>query len=368
MPELHIDNQDRGSNGRIDLILIALVGLAIAFHELGIWQPVPGFDLFGFLVTGIAMGPIFLKAFDDLLVGRLGMQVPLLVGLALALGTKQVLTALWIVCCVLIGRALEGFIVSRRSRVSEEMRTCLPRSAGRRSPTGVRMVELSAVRAGDIVLVNPGSRIPVDGNVLDGHSFVDERLITGDPASVAVEKRRGSRVLAGTLNQCGEIEIGTVAVGRETVFWSMMEALAQAENDGAPLQKSAEEAVSYLGYAVLASAALTLVVANNMQAAIAVLVVAGAGGITAGIPLAHFGAVARAAVSANTDASYDAIVMANLAGTITIAVAGVTLAAAGYIRPEAAAFIRVGSELLFLLNSARLLKRRVYGSTPGAIS
>jgi cation transport ATPase len=361
------------TQGRIEFILIPLVGLAIAFHEWGIWQPVPGFDLFGFLVTGIAFGPIFLKAFDDLLVGRLGMEVPLLVGLAMALGTKQVLTALWIVCFVLTGRVLERFIVSRRCGVSEEMRAWLPHTAGLRSPAGVRIVEVSAVRAGDIVLVNPGGRIPVDGNVLDGHSFVDERLITGDPLSITVEKTTGSRVLAGTTNQCGAIEIGTVAVGRETVFWSMIEALAQVEKKGgASLQERVAEAAAYLAYAVLGSAAITLMVTGNLPAAISVLVVAGAHGITAGVPLAHCGAIARAAVSARPGesfgSSYDAVIMANLAGTITVAVAGVTLSAAGRIPPEAAAFIRVGSEVLFLLNSARLLQRPAYGFLPEEIS
>ena len=350
------------SEGQIELILIPLVGLAIAFHELGIWQPVPGFDLFGFLVTGISLSPIFLKAFDNLLLGRLCMEVPLLAGLAMALGTKQASTALWIVCLVLAGKVLEKFIVGCGRKVTDEMRAWLPATAGVRGPQGVRTVSLSALRAGDIVLVNSGGRIPVDGDVIEGCSLVDERLVTGQLQSV--EKRPGSRVLAGTTNQSGLLEISTIAVGRDTFFESMVTALAQAEDGSAPLQTTAEETASYLVYAVLASAALTLAISGSLQSTISVLVVAGTAGITCGVPLAHFGAVTRVATSAQTNVCYQTIVMANLAGTITVTVAGVTLAAAGHIHPEAAAAIRVGSELLFLLNAARLLKRPVWGAIP----
>jgi Cd2+/Zn2+-exporting ATPase/Cu+-exporting ATPase len=146
---------------------------------------------------------------------------------------------------------------------------------------------------GDVVLVKPGSRIPVDGVVVAGHSFVDQAAITGE--SLPAEKVPGSPVYAGTINQSGVIEVRTEGVGRETAFGKIIEAVERAEQSRAPIQKTADRLAGYLVYFAVGCAVLTFLVTGDVRSTISVVIVAGACGIAAGTPLAVLGAIGHAA-------------------------------------------------------------------------
>ena len=100
-------------------------------------------------------------------------------------------------------------------------------------------------QSGDAVLVNPGGRVPVDGTVVSGHSFVDQARITGE--SMPVEKIRGRAVYAGTINQSGALEIRTERIGRDTSYGKIIEAVEHAERvagAGAASGRSARRHIS----------------------------------------------------------------------------------------------------------------------------
>jgi Cu+-exporting ATPase len=146
---------------------------------------------------------------------------------------------------------------------------------------------------GDAILVNPGGRVPVDGVVLDGHSFLDQSRITGE--SMPVEATAGSPVFAGSINQSGAIEIRAERLGRDTSFGKIIEAVEQSERSRAPVQRLADQLAGYLVYFALAAAVLTWLITRDMRSTISVVIVAGACGIAAGTPLAILGAIGRAA-------------------------------------------------------------------------
>ncbi len=146
---------------------------------------------------------------------------------------------------------------------------------------------------GDAVLVNPGGRIPVDGTVIAGHSFVDQSRITGE--SMPVEMTAGSRVFAGSINQSGALEIRTERIGRDTSFGKIIETVERAERSRAPVQRLADRLAGYLVYFALGAAGLTYLLSGDIRATISVIIVAGACGIAAGTPLAILGAIGRAA-------------------------------------------------------------------------
>ncbi|HVY55962.1 MAG TPA: cation-translocating P-type ATPase, partial [Thermodesulfobacteriota bacterium] len=139
----------------------------------------------------------------------------------------------------------------------------------------------------------PGARIPVDGVVVNGNSFVDQSTITGE--SMPVEKISGSQVYAGTINQSGMLEVRTLKLGRETAFGKIVQIVEQAEKYRAPIQKTADRLAGYLVYFAIACAVLTYIVTRDMRSTISVIIVAGACGIAAGTPLAILGAIGRAA-------------------------------------------------------------------------
>jgi Cd2+/Zn2+-exporting ATPase/Cu+-exporting ATPase len=143
------------------------------------------------------------------------------------------------------------------------------------------------------VLIKPGSRIPAVGSVVGGNSFVDQATITGE--SMPVEKKPGSTVYAGTINQSGALEVRVERLGRDTTFGKIIQAVEEAEKSRAPIQRIADRLAGYLVYFALGAAILTFLVTHNIRSTISVVIVAGACGIAAGTPLAILGAIGRAA-------------------------------------------------------------------------
>ena len=194
---------------------------------------------------------------------------------------------------MLVAEVLEGMTVSRGRRAIHELLDFLPRSVSVRRAGVVHDLDADALAAGDAVLVNPGGRIPVDGTVIAGHSFVDQARITGE--SMPVEKSAGALVYAGSINQSGAIEIRAERIGRDTSYGKIIEAVEKAERSRAPVQRLADRLAGYLVYFALGAAALTFVVTRDMRSTISVVIVAGACGIAAGTPLAILGGIGRAA-------------------------------------------------------------------------
>ncbi|HTX39882.1 MAG TPA: cation-translocating P-type ATPase [Bryobacteraceae bacterium] len=287
------DEHGGGHVERVDLARIGLVGLAVGVTWLRLWEPLGRFDVVGFAAVLIGGYPIFHEAFADLLTRRMTMELSMTIALVAALAIREVFTALLIVFFVLIAEVLEGLTVGRGRRAIQDLLNLLPRQVEVRRPDGVRAVPWSELRADDVVLVRPGARVPVDGAVVRGHSFLDQAAITGE--SMPVEKIPGARVYAGTVNQSGVLEVRTETVGRDTAFGKIIEAVEQAEHSRAPVQKTADRLAGYLVYFALGCAFLTFLLTHNARSTISVVIVAGACGIAAGTPLAILGAIGRAA-------------------------------------------------------------------------
>jgi heavy metal translocating P-type ATPase len=294
MPESHAHDHQGGVRlDPFELARVGFTGLAIVVTWLRLWQPLPHFDAAGFAAVLIGGYPIFREAAADLLSRRMTMELSMTIALASALAIQQVFTALVIVFFVLIAEVLEELTVSRGRRAIQDLLNLLPQQVELRSAGGAQTTNLSDLRAGDVVLVRPGGRVPVDGQVVGGHSFIDQAAITGE--SMPVEKIPGARVYAGTVNQSGVLEIRTETVGRDTAFGKIIEAVEQAEHSRAPVQRTADRLAGYLVYFALTCALFTFLITHNARSTISVVIVAGACGIAAGTPLAILGAIGRAA-------------------------------------------------------------------------
>jgi P-type Cu+ transporter len=274
-------------------VRIALVALAAAAVWFQVWEPLRSVSVIG--VFGLACGgwPIFKEALENLLARRMTMELSMSIAIVAAAAISQFFTALVITLFVLIAEVLEGMTVSRGRRAIRDLLDFLPRAIAVRRSGGVAEVEAAELAPGDAVLVNPGGRIPVDGTVIAGNSFVDESRITGE--SLPVEKTSGSTVFAGSINQSGALEIGAERIGRDTSYGKIIEAVEQAERSRAPVQRLADRLAGYLVYFALAAALLTYLLTHNIRSTISVIIVAGACGIAAGTPLAILGAIGRAA-------------------------------------------------------------------------
>src|SRR5690554_4015794 len=163
-----------------------------------------------------------------------------------------------IVTLILLGRYLEARAKGRTSEAITRLVGLQARIA-RVSRDG-RIVELPIddVVAGDIIELRPGERVPVDCEVIDGHSYVDESMITGEP--IPVEKSAGSQVVGGTVNQTGAFTIRATAVGGQTVLAQIIRLVEQAQGSKLPIQAVVDKVTMWFVPAVMAAAALTFLV------------------------------------------------------------------------------------------------------------
>jgi cation transport ATPase len=286
------------------------------------------------------------------------------IALVSALAIGEFFTALVITAFVLAAEILEGLTVGRGRRAIQDMLDFLPQTASVLRNEQIIEVDTKTIVPGEVVIIRPGGKIPVDGRVLSGHSFVERAAITGEP--MPSEKLSGSDVYAGTINQAGTLQVRAERLGKETTFGKIIEAVENAERSRAPIQKTADRLAGYLVYFALGAAVLTFLITHNLRSTISVIIVAGACGIAAGTDVARESAdvvligndLDKFVETVQIAKNCRRIILQNFYGTLIVDTIGIGLAAAGFLNPLLATFIHVASELTFILNSTRLLPPR----------
>jgi Cu+-exporting ATPase len=188
-----------------------------------------------------------------------------------------------IVVLVLLGQVME---LRARSQTSSAIRALLglaPKNARRLDDNGGEAdVPLDQVQVGDRLRVRPGEKVPVDGILIDGHSSIDESMISGEP--IPIEKVAGAKVTAGTLNGTGGFVMRAERVGADTLLSQIVKMVSEAQRSRAPIQRLADRVSSYFVPAVIVAAIVTFAVwlsagpeprfAHALVNAVAVLIVA----------------------------------------------------------------------------------------------
>jgi Cu+-exporting ATPase len=164
-----------------------------------------------------------------------------------------------IVTLILVGQVLELRARGRTGAAIRQLLKLAPTTARRVNASGGDDdVPIGDVRAGDILRVRPGERVPVDGVVVEGTSHVDESMVTGE--SMPVEKAAGAKVVGGTVNGTGALVMRAERVGAETLLARIVALVAEAQRSRAPIQRLADQVSAYFVMAVIAVAIVTFVV------------------------------------------------------------------------------------------------------------
>jgi heavy metal translocating P-type ATPase len=184
---------------------------------------------------------------------------------------------------VLLGQVLELRARSRTNAAIKSLLALAPDIAVRiNSNETDEEIPLDQVRIGDLLRIKPGGKVPVDGALTEGHSTVDESMITGEPTPV--HKTAGSRVTAGTMNQMGSFSMRAEKIGADTLLSRIVQMVNDASRTRAPIQKLADRVSAWFVPAVMAFAAVAFIVwayagpapafAHALVAAVSVLIVA----------------------------------------------------------------------------------------------
>nr|WP_245559071.1 heavy metal translocating P-type ATPase [Arenimonas oryziterrae] len=164
-----------------------------------------------------------------------------------------------IVSLTLLGQLLELRARSKTSAAIKSLLGLAPRTARRLDADGTESdVPLAEVRTGDRLRVRPGEKVPVDGEVLEGRSGIDESMLTGEP--LPVTKSAGDKVIGATLNTSGALVIRATRIGADTVLAQIVQMVAQAQRSRAPMQRMADQVSFWFVLAVLLTAVATLLI------------------------------------------------------------------------------------------------------------
>ncbi len=187
-----------------------------------------------------------------------------------------------ILAFLLAGRALEARAKGRTAGALRALLALQPGSARVMRIGGERDVPLEEVRGGDVVVLRPGERVPVDGVVLEGSSAIDESLLTGE--SIPLAKGPGDRVIGGTLNTAGALRYRATSLGQDSVLARIAGLMREAQSSRAPIQHLADRLAAVFVPVVLAIAILAFVawatladvapLARGLAAAVSVLIIA----------------------------------------------------------------------------------------------
>ena len=227
------------------------------------------------LATGVMFGPgrrFLAKGYPALLRGAPDMNSLVALGTSAAYGYSVVVTfapqllppvahniyyeaAAVIVTLILVGRLLEARAKGRTSQAIKRLVGLQAKSARVVKDGVIAEVPLEAVAAGDVIVIRPGEKVPVDGEVTEGSSFVDEAMISGEPVPVA--KAEGDTVIGGTINKTGSFRFRATKVGADTMLAQIIRLVEEAQGSKLPIQMLVDRVTAWFVPAVMAIAAAT---------------------------------------------------------------------------------------------------------------
>jgi P-type Cu+ transporter len=167
-------------------------------------------------------------------------------------------TAGAIIVLILLGRLLEARAKGQTSEAIKKLIGLQPKTAIVERDGQEMEIPVEAVQIGDLIMVRPGERIPVDGVVLEGYSAVDESMVTGE--SIPVEKQAGAEVIGATINKTGSFKFRATKVGKETMLAQIIRMVEEAQGSKPPIARMADIIASYFVPAVIGAAVLTFIV------------------------------------------------------------------------------------------------------------
>jgi Cd2+/Zn2+-exporting ATPase len=269
--------------------LLLLIGFAIQL--VGAPQAANWFYLASALVGGF---PIFKLAAVNVFT-RFDLTAGVMVSIAMiaAIIIGEYSAAALVAFMMLVGEMLENFTMARADNALKELSSLTPDNVTLLLDGREVITPITSVRSGDVVLVRPGGRIPVDGQVLRGHAAVDQSAITGE--SLPVDKLPGDLVYAGALGSGGALEIQVTKVGEETTLGNMIRLVREARATQAPVQRVANKYAQYLIPIALSIAALTYLLTHDIVRSITVLIVICPCALVLATPTALVAAIGNAA-------------------------------------------------------------------------
>ena len=275
---MHEDENGKFTHYREIAVLAIVPGvigiLILASWALAHWEIGPYFLNAGLALVATLFGGYqrFITGFKDIYNRRITVNVFVTVALIATLGVGEFRPAAIIVFIMAVTGALESYTLDKNRMSIRNLLDLTPRMAMIRRGEEEVAVSVGDVQLGNVVIVGPGERIPVDGVVVAGASSVNQAPITGE--SMPVEKFKGSEVFGGTLNETGRLEIRTTKTGEDTTLARIVHLVEEAQETKAPIQNIADRFTVWFLPTVLVLAIIGFFTSGDIKVAVSILLVA----------------------------------------------------------------------------------------------
>ena len=258
----------------LSLVPALVLGLTLTSWGLAHWKVGPTFVNAVPALLAVLLGGLqrFISGVKDALKGRITTNVFITVALAVTVAVGEFRPAAVIILIMAVVGALESYTLDKSRRSIRDLLHLTPPTATLRRGDTESVIEVAELQVGDIVIVRPGERIPVDGVVTAGAGTVNQAPITGE--SMPVEKLKGSEVFSGTLNETGRLEIRTAKIGKDTTLARIVHLVEEAQATKAPIQGIADRFTVWFLPSVLVLAIVGYLTSGNIKVAVAILLVA----------------------------------------------------------------------------------------------
>lgn len=269
------------------LIVIGFVsGLGFKNHAIAMWS-------FG-IASVLGAAPIVIQAYQALKVKVVSIDVLVTIAVIGAFFIKNLEESAIVTFLFLFGSFLEQRTLNKTRSAIKELTEMAPESALKQMESGeFEEVEVDEVDVGDILLVKTGAKIPVDGTVLTGEGHINEASITGE--SVAVSKKKGAGVYAGTILENGTLQIVADRVGEDTTFGKIIELVEEAQDSKSEAERFIDRFSKYYTPAVLLLSFIVWLISKNVELAITILVLGCPGALVIGVPVSNVAGIGNGA-------------------------------------------------------------------------
>lgn len=256
------------------IVPVAVAVLTLASWILARWEIGPVFVNAALAIIAVIFGGFqrFFGGFKDIFKLKITVNVFVVVALIATMAIGEFRPAAIIVFIMAAAGALESYTLDKTRKSIRDLLDFAPSMAIIRREGAEVVAPVAELQVGDIVVVKPGARIPVDGIVIAGASSVNQAPITGE--SMPVEKFSGNNVFSGTLNESGRLDIRTEKVGEGTTLARIVHLVQDAQATRAPVQNMADRFTTWFLPAVVLLAIIAFVMSGDIKVAVSVLLVA----------------------------------------------------------------------------------------------
>ena len=271
---------------QFDLFVLVLLIFGLIFSAANFFTD-SAQTLFSVVVNVIALVPLLISIFKA--IKRRKITVDLLAGIALLLSllNKEFTSSLFINLMLTTARLVDGYTEKKTEDSIKSLLKLKPQKVRIKTKSGVQIIKADNIRVGDIVFVELGERIPIDGKIIKGHAALDLSSLTGE--SLPIERKEGEEVLSSSLITSGEIEVLAVRVGKDTALEKIIQLVSNSQENKPEITQQSDRFASFYIVISFAVTVVLYLITQNLNFVLSIILVICADDIAVAIPLAFIG-------------------------------------------------------------------------------